>query len=49
MCDGKSQHRGVRPQLSSNSGMGSFTSHKNQISVSAVRQDLLFFVLIRED
>ena len=28
------QHRGLRPLLFSNSGVGSFTSHKNQISVS---------------
>ena len=33
----------------SNSGVGSFTSNKNQISESAVRWDLRFFVLIRED
>ena len=30
-------------------GVSSFTSHKNQITVSAVRRDLRFFVLIRED
>ena len=35
-------HRGLRPLLFSNSGVGSFTSHKNQISVSAVRRDLRF-------
>ena len=29
--------------------MGSFTSHKNQISESTVRCDLWFFVLIQED
>ena len=29
--------------------MGSFSSHKNQTSESAVRRDLRFFVLIRED
>ena len=40
---------GLRPLLFSNSGVGSFTSHKNQISVSAVRRNLQFFVLIRED
>ena len=40
---------GPRPLLFWNSGVGSFTSHKNQISESAVRQDLRFFVLIRED
>ena len=49
MCEGWPQHRGLRPLLFSNSGVGSFTSHKNQISVSAVRRDLRFFVLIRED
>ena len=32
-----------------NSDVGSFTSQKNQISASAVRQELRFFVLIRED
>ena len=37
------------PYSFSNSGVGSFTSHKNQISVSAVRRGLRFFVLIRED
>ena len=37
------------PLLFSNSGVGSFTSHKNQISVSAVRRDLRFSVLVRED
>ena len=29
--------------------VGFFTSHKNQISESAVRRDLRFFFLIRED
>ena len=29
------------PLLSSNRGVGSFASHKNQISQSAVRQDLI--------
>ena len=42
MCEGWPQHRGLRPLLFSNSGVGSFTSHKNQISVSAVRRDLRF-------
>ena len=42
-------HRGPRPLLFSNSGVGSFTSHKNQYSESAVRRDLRFFVLIRKD
>ena len=45
----KTYNRGLRPLLFSNSGVGSFTSQKNQISVSAVRRDLRFFVLIRED
>ena len=48
MCEGWPQHRGLRPLLFSNSGVGSFTSYKNQISASAVRRDLRFFVLIRE-
>ena len=34
MWEGWPQHRGLRPLLFSNSGVGSFTSHKNQISVS---------------
>ena len=34
------------PSLFSNSGVGSFTSHKNQINGSVVRLDLWFFVLI---
>ena len=46
VCEGLPQHRGLRPPLFSYSGVGSFTPHKNQISVSAVRW---FFVLIRED
>ena len=48
MCEGWPQHQGLRPLLFSNSGVGSFTSYKNQISASAVRRDLRFFVLIRE-
>ena len=40
--EGWPQHRGLRPLLFSNSGVGSFTPHKNQISVSAVRRDLRF-------
>ena len=32
-----------------NSGVGSFTSHKNQTNESAVRWDLRFFILVRED
>ena len=39
-------HRALRSLLFSNSDVGSFTSHMNQISESAVRR---FFVLIRED
>ena len=35
--------------LFSNNGMGSFTSDKNQVSESAVRRNLRYFVLIRED
>ena len=38
-----------RPLLFSNSGVGSFTSHQNQISESAVGWDLQVFVLIRKD
>ena len=49
MCEGWPHHQGLRSLLFSNSGVGSFTSHKNQISVSAVRRDLRFFVLIWED
>ena len=37
----------LRSLLFSNSGLGSITSLKNQISESAVREDLWFFVLIR--
>ena len=36
VSEGWPQHRGLRPLLFSNSGMGSFTSHKNQVSVSAL-------------
>ena len=43
MCEGWPQHRGLRPLVFSNSGVGSFTSHKNQICVSAVRLNLRFF------
>ena len=49
MCEGWPQHRGLRPLLFSKSCVGSFTSHKIQISVCDVRRDLRFFVLIRED
>ena len=38
----------TRPLLFSNSGVGSFTSQKNQLSESAVRRDLRLFVLITE-
>ena len=48
-CEGWPHLWGLRPLLFSNSGVGSFTSHKNQISVSAVRRDLRFSVLVRED
>ena len=34
------------PSLFSNSGVGSFTSHKNRINESVVTLDLWFFVLI---
>ena len=44
MCEGWSQHQGLRALVFSNSSVGSFTSHKNQISVSAVRRDLQFFI-----
>ena len=37
----------LRSLLFLNSGVGSITSLKNQISESAVREDLWFFVLIR--
>ena len=46
MSEGWPQHWGLRPLHFSNSGVDSFTSHKNQTSVSAVRRDLRFFVLI---
>ena len=42
ICVDWPQHRGLRPLLFSNSGVGSFTSHKNQISVNVVRRDLRF-------
>ena len=42
--------QGLRPLLFSNRGsVGSFTSHKNQTSESAVRRGLRFFFLIWED
>ena len=47
MCEGWPHHQGLRPLLFSNSEVGIFTSHKNQISVSAVTY--VFFVLIRKD
>ena len=40
-------HRGLCPLLFTNSSEGSFTSHTNQ--KRAVRRDLWFFILIRED
>ena len=41
---------GLRPLLFSKSGVGSFTFHKNQVCVSAVRRTYsTVFVLIRED
>ena len=49
MRKGWPHHRAPRPLLFSNSDVGFFTSHMNQISESAVRRDLRFFVLIRED
>ena len=49
ICEGWPNHRGLRPLLFSNSSVGSFTSHNNQLSVSAARRDTRFFVLIRED
>ena len=49
MCEGWPHQRRLRPLLFSNSGVGFFTSHTNQISESAVRRDLRFFVLIREE
>ena len=48
MCEAWPQHRGLRPLLFSNSGVGSFTSHMNKISVSAVRRDLRFFEKTRK-
>ena len=47
--EGWPYHRGLRPLLFSKNGFGSFTSYKNQISESAVKRDLRFFVLIREE
>ena len=37
VCESWPHQRGLRPLLFSNSVVGSFTSHKNQVSVSAVR------------
>ena len=45
MYEGRLQQRGLRPLLFSNSGVGSFTSHKNQITVSDVRWDYGFSTL----
>ena len=52
--DNSTQPRKGLPQrwfalLFLNSGVGSFMSHKNQISESAVRRDLLFSVFVGED
>ena len=44
--EGWPQHQGLRPLLFSNSSVDSFTSHKNQIRLSAVRRDLTLFVII---
>ena len=49
MCEGWPHQRGLCPLVFSNSGVGSFTSHKNQISISAVRQDLQFFVSLTQN
>ena len=46
---GHTTMQGLRTPLFSNSVVGSFTSHKNQISESAVRRDQRFFVLTGED
>ena len=42
-------HRGLRPLLFSNSVVGLYYVPQEQISESAVRRDLRFFVLILED
>ena len=52
--DNSTQPRKGLPQhwfalLFLNSGVGSFMSHKNQISESAVTRDLRFSVLVGED
>ena len=44
MSEGWPHRRGLHPLHFSNSGVGSSMSHKNQASVSAVRQDLWFFL-----
>ena len=46
---GLPQHGDLGPLLFLNSGVGSFMSHKNQISVNVVRTDLRFSVLVGED
>jgi len=43
MCEGWPHRRGLCPIHFLNSDVGSFMSHKNQMSVSAVRRDLWFF------
>ena len=42
-CKGWPHHRGLRPPLFSNRGVGSFYAPQEQISESAVRPDLRFF------
>ena len=42
-------HWGLRPLLFTNSGVGSFTSHKNQNRGRADRRGLRFYVLIVEE
>ena len=44
MCEGWPYYRGLHPLHFSNSGVGSLIFHKNQISVSAVRWNLWFFL-----
>ena len=53
-ADNSTQPRKGLPQhwfalLFLNSGVGSFMSHKNQISESAVRRDLRFTVLVGDN
>ena len=44
MCEGWPHHWGLCPLHFSNSGVCSFMSHKNQMSASAVKWDLRFFL-----